>query len=131
MAVGLAIKTACLKEFPTITAGLAHPDEAISRSFATLVLKMWQDLTPQQRELQLDFTVKFFSGDTVEQLRLHGSGTLRIVLSRVYRKKFAFWRFYPCGERVIESYHKDVKIGTGSRRPGMPYVSLLLRNFPY
>lgn len=48
-------------------------------------------------------------------------------LSHPYQEFVAAFRFCPCAERVVESFHKDVKQGTRQRRPGISFASLLLR----
>lgn len=128
MSVGLALKTRFTQSLPHLLGALAHSDCAVASRFAALAETAWDSTPADHRNLHHRFTRLFFEDVGMRaQLGLHAKGTPLSELERKYQEAVSIFRFCPCAERVIESFHKDVKQGTGQRRPKLAYASLLLR----
>ena len=128
LTTGLTLKTSFLKALPFVFGGLAHPDPTVAQKFAGQALAAWAATPEEHRQLHHRFTRRFFDDDGMRsQMQLQWEGTPLSDLATDYRQSVCMFRFCPCAERVIESYHKDIKLGAAHRRPRLAFASLLLR----
>ena len=124
----LLLKTAFLQALPFVLGGLAHPDSGVAAEHARKAWRAWQATSVDARQAHHRFTRQFFEdGELGENLRLQMAGQPLAALSSRYQEAIMAFRFCPCAERVIESFHKDIKLGIAHRRPRLAYMSLLLR----